>query len=162
MIKTIPYSIMQIIIPVPTYLKKYLCVKYGNIKHVSKRTSLGIYLLDLLETDFNPKEILPTTGDDAYILDLSEFYANTLGVSLNVAKINNISNYLDKIFREHLFEFILIHKERTGRELPAIREFLEYYSITENDFKYETLYRDYKRFKERNPIKKGTRKIKRS
>ncbi len=143
---------MQITIPIKSYLKKYLTKKYGSELILSRKSSLGIHLLELLEGDFNPKELVPATGDDIYLLNIGEFYSNTKGVTIHTSRINNISAYLDKVFLESLFEHVKIYKANYNQELPAIRQFLEFYDITDNDLRYDSVYRTYKRYKQKGQI----------
>jgi len=140
---------MYMTIPVPTYIKKFLTQKYGESLFISKKTTLGIHLLELLEKEFDPKAISPVLGDDIYIINLSEYYRNTKGVVINPMRANDIANYLDRLFREQLFDFMKIWKSLHGQELPAIRVFLNYHGITEDDLKYDSIYRDYKRYKKK-------------
>ena len=140
---------MYMTIPVPTYVKKFLTQKYGEALFISKKTTLGIHLLELLEKEFDPKSIYPVLGNDCYRINLSEYYANTKGVVINPMRANDIANYLDRLFREQLFDFMKIHKYQHGQELPAIRIFLDYHGITEDDLKYDSIYRDYKRYKKK-------------
>lgn len=140
-------------IPVKSYLLKYLNKKHGSVLNVSKETALGIHLLELLEKDYDPSKVIKVETDAFYKLNISEFYSKTKGFEIYPDRLHDISIFLDKIFREHLFEFMDIHRQNFGMALPGMRIFLEYFNITENELKYDSIYRDYKRFKIK---KKGT------
>lgn len=143
---------MKITIPVKGYLKKYLTGKYGPEFTLSKKTSLGIHLLHLLEKEFDPKSIPYFSGEENYTISLGEYYSNTYGVTIHPSNINDIANYLDKVFQEHLFEYVKMYKSKHNQELPGIRQFLEFYSITEVDVRYDSIYRTYKRYKAKGQI----------
>lgn len=143
---------MNITIPVKKYLLKYLTNKYGPQLTLSKTTSLGIHILELLEKDFDPRDIPKLKCEECYTIHLGEFYRNSKGVTIHPSNLNNISNYLDRVFQEHLFEHVKIYKSLYNQELPGIRQFLEFYDISENDVKYDSIYRTYKRYKAKGQI----------
>ena len=53
------------------------------------------------------------------------------------------------MFREELFTHLLVAKNLEKEKFfQSLRNFLEVYDITEDDIKYESLYRDFKRKKD--------------
>ena len=60
---------------------------------------------------------------------------------------------LDKYFREKLYEYAIINSLNNDKYFKkSMREFLDFYQITDDDIDLESLYRDFKRQKKQPQI----------
>lgn len=134
-------------IPVKKYVKKYLISKYGDSHQISKNTLLGLLTLELLEKDFDPNDY-PIKFDAIYSVIITERYVYGKGFSISSDKLNVIGSSIDRLFREDLFAHVdRVLISTTLNALDIIRDFLDYYKITDNELKLESIYKAYKRHK---------------
>lgn len=145
----------SISIPVKAHVKKYLCFRYGTEHTFTKNSLLGVLLIHVLDkkcpkSDFDFKDY-----KEKYEILISEQYYYRHGSEIPLKKRRYLAICLDKMFNEDFHLFIeLGMSEFNLSAAEAIRRFLKKYEITENEVKYESLYRSYQRFKVENNLKK--------
>lgn len=133
-------------IPVKNHVKKYLIKRYGPMHQVSKKTFIGLFLLQLLEKKIEkPEKEVDKTN--VYEIEVPEYYFNTKGYSIDNNKLKLLGICLEKLFIEDFYSFI--DNELAKGDLSAkkaIRLFFGIYDITENDLNSDSMYRNYQRF----------------
>lgn len=147
-------------IPCKKYVKKYLIEKYGDSHQISKNTLLGLLTLELLEKNFDPKQ-RQIDFDTIYVVNIGEYYVNTKGVSVSTDKLNAIGASMERLFREDLFAYVdVVVRVTEYTVMEVIRDYLDYYKITECELKLSTIYKAYQRHQNFNilgHIKKSAR-----
>lgn len=146
-------------IPVKNHVKKYLIKRYGSVHQVTKKTFIGLLLLQLLEKKIDKQEKLQEKAA-LYDLSVPEYYFNTKGYSVDQDKLRFLGICLEKLFMEDFYTFIdnELHKPNTSA-YKAIQLFFSIYSISENDLKVESMYRNYQRFSGENIKQKKVCKV---
>jgi hypothetical protein len=137
-------------IPVKNHVKKYLMKRYGSVHQVTKKTFIGLLLLQLLEKKIDRQERL-VDKSSIYDISVPEYYFNTKGYSVDPDKLRFLGICLEKLFMEDFYSFVdheLI--KGTASAYKAIQLFFSIYGISENDLKVESMYRNYQRFSGEN------------
>lgn len=133
-------------IPVKNYVKKYLVKKYGTVHTVSKKTFLGLLLLELINDDVQkPDRVLEEM--DKYEIEVPEYYFNTRGFNINQNKSKFLGLCLEKLFFEDYLAFVDLELAKGKLDaLKSVKLFLQLYNISENELKLESMYRKYQRY----------------
>jgi hypothetical protein len=137
-------------IPVKNHVKKYLVKRYGTIHQVSKKTFIGLFLLQLLEKKIAKPEKEIKKGF-FYELEVPEYYFNTKGFNVDANKLAVLGICLEKLFIEDFYSFVdneLAKGDMTAKK--AIKLFFSIYDLTENDLNQDSMYRNYQRFSGEN------------
>lgn len=137
---------MIIRIPVKPFVKKYLKTRYGDTHTISKSSFLGFLIYDRLNKDFDPK--CDYKGmDDIYEVELTNWMFKNQGHTISKQHLNALGHALYLLFREDCFAYVDSERLNFGTATRALKEFLNKYNIREDDLKFESIYRDYKRKK---------------
>ncbi|EJG02274.1 hypothetical protein [Flavobacterium sp. F52] len=145
---------IKIYIPVKKPVKKYLIRKYGTVHTISKKSFLGLLLLDLISKDADTSDI-DFKGLDKYCLDIPEMYFNTKGYEINRSKLKFLGVCLERLFFEDFYSFVDIELAKgVNNAYKSVQLFLDLYCINENEMKLESMYRNYQRHCEENIKKK--------
>ena len=136
---------IQISIPVKKHVKKYLIKKYGEIHTISKKTFLGLLLLELISTEADTSDI-DFNGFDRYKIDIPELYFNTKGYTINRNKLKFLGVCLERLFFEDFYAFVDVElaKGKTNA-WQSVELFLNMNDINENEMKLGSMYRNYQR-----------------
>lgn len=137
-------------IPVKLHVKKYLIKRYGSIHKLSKKTFIGLFLLQLLEKKIDKPE-RETDKSQVYDIEVPEYYFNTKGYCIDKDKLKFLGICLEKLFMEDLFSFI--DNELMKGELNAkksLRLFFCIYDLSENELNLDSIYRNYQRYSGEN------------
>lgn len=136
---------IKIYIPVKKPVKKYLIRKYGEIHTISKKSFLGLLLLDLISKDADTSDI-DFKGLEKYCIDLPEMYFNTKGYNINRKKVRFLGVCLERLFFEDFYSFVDVELAKgTNNAWKSVKLFLDLYDINENEIKLESMYRNYQR-----------------
>ncbi|HSD07918.1 hypothetical protein [Flavobacterium sp.] len=136
---------IQIRIPVKKHVKKYLIKKYGNIHTISKKTFIGILLLELIDKDADTSDI-DFKGFDTYKMDIPEMYFNTKGFNVSRKKLKFLGVCLERLFFEDFHSFVDVELAKgKSNAWQSVKLFLLLYDINENELKLESMYRNYQR-----------------
>ena len=158
-------------LPVQSYLKKFLVKQYGCNLIVNRNSLLGLYIINLLDNNYTKKGTIK--NGFAYKITIPKTIINEVGFNLPPGKFNSLESWLDKLFRSHVFNYIEItidnellvnlnspvyHYERKHGinkqdVIKAITQFFNSYDIKEEDFKFETMYRQFMRYQEKKNSK---------
>lgn len=146
-------------IAVKPYVKKFLNVKYGAEAVVSKKTRIGIILIELLDSKIDRSGIELTGCSEKYTINVSERYFNTKGFNVSFNKKKFLAVYLEKQFIEELRSYVDVQLAVGVPAMRAMRVFLKYYAISENEIKLDSIYRNYQRYSDENILKKRNNSI---
>ena len=143
------FSVQQNI-PVSNHVYKYLVARCGDQPLIATRTTfIGSTILSLLSrnSDIRQTNLKSHTKIFQVIIKEESYLRNGVFINYKSAKLFN--DLIDKMFREELYCHIIINKYKNkDLFLKNLRHFLAVYNITEDDIKFETLYRDFKRKKD--------------
>lgn len=143
--------------PLKSYLCKFLKKKYGNYHKVSVRSSLGIYLSDLLDKTYR-KEHKVLNTDSFYPFHFPKTIIEKQGFDMSAAKMKKFEMFLQKLFLSSMDDYITatIHNCLVTKKdnsiykqdvLNAMKQFLNTYEVSEDELKLDNLYKNYYRKK---------------
>lgn len=142
------FSITQHI-PVADHIYKYL-VKICGGDHIraSRSTYVGSLILSLQGRNQDVR-LTNKKFSKVFHADISESYWSKMGLFITQQNAQLFNEQIDKKFRDELFRNMLMNQQLDEKLfLQSMRRFLDFYDITEDDIKVETLYRDFKRKKD--------------
>lgn len=133
-------------IPVKSHVKKYLVKRYGSVHQVTKKSFIGLFLLEMLQRKVEPpmREVKKETNYDIHV---PEFYFNKKGYHVDHVKLKFLSVCLERLFFEDFYHFVdneMLKEKPNARE--SIKFFLSVYEIQEDELKLESMYRNYQRY----------------
>lgn len=131
-------------IPCKTFVKKYLIARYGLNHTITRQSLLGVMVHEKLTKNYNPAERIRIT-DDVYEVVLTDWCFKNVGHSIDLQTLNALGSALYYLFREDMHLHVRSKIVKGEKATQAIKDFLLMYGITEDDLKFETVYRDYKR-----------------
>lgn len=142
-------------IPMRSYLVKYLTKLHGSEYKVTKHTFLGLCIVDVLTKDYQKS---PSKVKASYFKCIVPNQLCVIhGYFPKYSHFSLLEKKIDKIFKQTMYQYIDINIQsgyNKKREVKkCIEDFLGYYRISEDDFKYETAYRNYIRYVEQKSIK---------
>ena len=135
-------------IPVSDHVYKYIVKRYGSDSFTATRNDIiGNLVLSSLSKNSDIK-FSNTKFSKVINVRIKEYSYTRNGMFVSAKSGQVFNRMVDKLFRDELFIHVFMNKE-DGKELvlKGIRKFLKIYNITEDDVKYESIYRDYKRKK---------------
>lgn len=141
-------------IPVKAYVKKYLVKRYGSVHTITKKSFIGLFLLELLQRKVEPP-FKDFKGKSSYDINVPEFYFNKKGYAVDHIKLKFLGICLEKMFFEDFYHFVdteIRTKQLNARK--SVKLFLAIYEIEEDEIKLESLYRSYQRYCNENIKKK--------
>lgn len=144
------YSITQHI-PVANHVYKFLVKRCGTDRIVATRKSfIGSLLISLHSRDMDVKKPRRNEYTRLFHIEVPFHLYEKAGVYITNYKAALFNSMVDQIFREEIFVHTIIRKHQDEElYLRTIRNLLDAYDITEEDIKLDTLYRDFKRKKEK-------------
>jgi hypothetical protein len=150
---------INISIPVKKHVKKYLIKKYGEVHKVTKKTFLGLLLLELINDKVEESD-RQFVDCDKYLLTIPEFYFNKKGFSIDKNKARFLGTCLEKLFFEDFYSFVDLELAKGGTNAwKSVKLFLFIYNIDENEMRLESMYRNYQRFSKEKITEKKLHKI---
>lgn len=141
---------------VPRYVKKILEFKYGDDYKAREDTLLGMVVLNSLQKKSERNYIYKRQNPDiAYFsMKVGIDKASRTGFQINHNKARQISKAIERDIREKLYNEAMTNEMNFGVEFRAtLQNFLDLYDITEEELSYETIRKDFNRWKHQN-IKK--------
>lgn len=130
--------------PVEPHVRKYLIKRYGSAHIATRKTLLGSLVLTSLEKTYvkQDKRIEPLYK---YSVLIPEYYVNVIGHTLPRNTQQHLGECCTKLFNMAMFEFVDNEVWAGAKAMPTLKRFLNRYEITEDDMKFESLYRAYQR-----------------
>ena len=138
---------VNIIIPAKPHIKKYWEKRFGREYKISNDMFFGKLIVNVLDMKIDkPLDIDRKIYSEVIRIKIPKFYFNTKGHSIGHNKIRFLSLLIDKLFYEEMHSFIDV-SIALGEisAIQALRIFLAYYGLSEDDCKSESLYRSYQR-----------------
>lgn len=139
--------VSSIEIPVPLFLEKYLTKRYGNNHVVSANSFIGMLVIDI-STKYYVKPVKKVPKKDGvYSLLVTEFYHKKKVFRITPKKLKLLAKLLVKLFYEDLvtsvYRDVSLGKYTTAK--GALKEFLSFYDINEEELKLDSAYMEYQR-----------------
>ena len=140
-------------IPIKPFLKKFLTKKYGEVHHVKKTSLLGGIIIDILDKQYRKQSIdvdrkswykvsVPATIVKEVGFDISFLKLKKLGDKIYTIFYNDLENYITLTVENDLKFFNEKHSSiNKQNRMKAIAQFLDFYNITEEELKLESVYR---------------------
>ena len=144
----VDFSITQNI-PVADHVYKYL-LRICGTDHVqaNRSTYIGSLILSLQGRNHDVR-LSKKKYTKIFKAQISECYYEKTGMFITQQNAQLFNEQVDKKFRDELFRNMLMNRELDEKLfLKSMRSYLDFYDITEEDIKIETLYRDFKRKKD--------------
>lgn len=141
-----PPFFISLKIPVKPHVKKYISVRYGSEHTLTKQSLLGLLVFNSLDKKtIDPYQDV-NDSSDRYTIKISRQYFYERGYKVNRRTLHFLSVCLEKLFYEAFTENIDISVKKHGiHATAAMRGFLSQYDISENDLRFESMYRRYQR-----------------
>lgn len=147
---------VQINIPVSDHIYKYLIAKCGQLPFTAVRGHfVGSVVLSMLSRNDDVRHESKKKYTKVFKVTVKEesYLRNGVFIDLKCAKVFN--DLMDSMFREELYNHVRLNKlHHNIKYIECIRNFMLVYNITEEDIKEETVYRDFKRKKQRIEARK--------
>ena len=144
----VDFSIIQEI-PVSDHVYKYLLKLCGSDRiEANRSTYVGSLVLSLQGRNY---DVRPSKKKFTKLFKarISETYYDKNGMYITSENALLFNDQLDKKFRDELFRNMLMNRHLDEKLfLKSMRAYLDFYDITEEDIKVESLYRDFKRKKD--------------
>ena len=143
----VSFSITQNI-PVADHVYKYL-VKICGCDHIqaNRSTYIGSLILSLQGRNYDVR-LSKKKFRKIFKADVSECYHEKTGMFISKENAQLFNDQVDKKFRDELFRAMLMNRHLDEKLFSkSMRHYLDFYEITEEDIKIESLYRDFKRKK---------------
>lgn len=136
-------------IPVADHVYKYLVKRYGgNTLTATRNDIIGNIVLSSLNRNSDIKLAKPKFNKLFHVVIRENHYLRN-GVFIGVKHGQVFNSMVDKLFRDEMYFHVFINNsEDKDKFLDGMRKYLNFYDITEDDIKLESLYRDFKRKKE--------------
>ncbi|QWA38858.1 hypothetical protein [Chryseobacterium sp. ZHDP1] len=141
---------------VPRYVKKILQFKYGDDYKAREDTLLGMVVLNTLQKKSERNYTYKRTNSDItyFSLKVGIDKASRKGFQHNQSKAYQISKAIERDIREKLYTEAVTNEINYGIDFKTtIQNFLDLYDIAEDELSYETIRKDFNRWKHQN-IKK--------
>lgn len=140
-----PYCSMQV--PVPSFINKYLTVKYGKTLKLSKKSVLGLCIIE-----FSTKRYIKPNkhhkNNSTYTIHVYDYYFTRRKYNIRADKLKFIASLMVQIFYEDLFTSVDVAVTTNNTyAVTAIKNYLDYFNIEEDDLKLRTAIERYKRYK---------------
>lgn len=133
-------------IAVKPHVKKFLNTKYGPEAIISKKTRMGLILMELLDSKIDRSGVDITGCFEKYTIKVSQRCFNIKGFNVSFNKKKFLAVYLEKQFTEELRSYVDMQLSMGVTAMQAMRIFLKYYAISENEIKLDSIYRSYQRY----------------
>jgi len=139
-------TFISIKIPVKPHIKKYIAVRYGEEHTLTKKSLLGILIFNILDKKTEKPDQGFADYTEKYVIQISQQYFYEFGFQITLRKRRFLAICLEKLFMEDFYSHIDIAVDKMNSSAAeAMRIFLNKYGISENEVKFDSLYRAYLR-----------------
>ncbi|MFN0276767.1 MAG: hypothetical protein ACKVPJ_13555 [Chitinophagales bacterium] len=146
-----------VVLPIKPYLRKYLIYHYKKepIK-IGRDSFVGSYLMNLLQSKGDPApDNWKVPSDKTLKFILGEWNFQRKGIYITSKNIAEFNNFVDGLFRMVVYESILDQYNqhlvngyvKRGLFSSELRRHLDKYKITEDDLPFDTIDKDFYRFR---------------
>lgn len=130
--------------PVKSHVYKYLQKKCGEKLVVNKNDFFGSTVLDIFSKNYSDLEAV--NDDYLFPVEISMRYMDKMGIYIDQKIIRKFNSRMDNIFREEMKTFVFTNFEfNSFPKEKSLKQFLDFYNISEEDIKLETLVKYYQR-----------------
>lgn len=139
---------ISISIPVEPHVKRFLAKRYGPVHTATKVTFIGMEVLQALTSEYERPYLPPEKKiiySDEYKVLIPERYFNANGHTVSMNNLLHLGNSMGRLFTETMFDNLDMQINEGTHGLEALRRFLKFYNIAEDDVKFESLYKAYQR-----------------
>lgn len=136
---------IEVKIPIKKYLKKFIAKTHETEPFVisTGKCHFSALIMDPIKKDYH-KTFLKPDGSD--YTDLSVMIPlNERKFTVDKETILRINQRLKSMFDQQLFDMVSIYNQKKGNIFDGIQEFVDYYNISEDDLKFETIVKKYYR-----------------
>lgn len=138
---------------VPSYVKKILQFRYGDEYKASESTLLGMVVLNTLNTKTERNYVYKRENSDIsyFFIKIGIDKAKRKGFEFDQKKSVQISKALEREIREKLYTEAITNEINFGVDFKTtLQNFLDLYDIEEDELSYDTLRKDFNRYKIKN------------
>jgi hypothetical protein len=134
-------SCIVIYFPVQAHVYKYLQAKVGESLKVSRKDFWGNLILDMLSKRYTPNHEM--NSELVFPVEISMRYMSEYGVFFDSRIVKKFNSQVDKMMREEMRTHVFICNEKNGVPKDrALKQFMDFFNIVEDDIKFETLKKD--------------------
>lgn len=133
-------------IPVKSHVKKYLIKRYGESHTISKHTFLGVFVYGLLHKKMEKQDYI-TKGFEKFSFSITSDFFYKRGHTISTYHKKYIGRCFEMLFFEDFYLFVdndLL--KGSGNASKSVKLFLKSYNLTENELKFDSMYRNYQRY----------------
>ncbi len=135
---------ISISIPVERHVHKYLMIRYGKKHTASKRSLLGLQVIQALRGKYKkPVKRIPNFLE--YDVEIPEHCFRSGKQAISKSNLLHLGICMGTLFDEDLCKYLDIQVSQGKKALPELKAWLAFHLINENDVKVETLYKVYQR-----------------
>ncbi|MBQ0907471.1 hypothetical protein KBJ98_02015 [Flavobacterium sp. F-328] len=137
---------ISITIPVKPHIKKYISIRYGTEHTLTKKSLIGILLFNVLDKKTEKPNQNFKEYSEKYLIHISPQYFYEKGFSIPLRKRRFLAICLEKLFIEDFYAYVDISVSNMNcTAVEAMRIFFKQYSISEDEIKFYSFYRQYQR-----------------
>ena len=148
---------IQINMPMKPYLRKFLLKKYGNTYKISFYSLLGKFFLEILDKQYR-KGDGKIRSSSSYTFIIPKTIVEKVGFDMPPQKMKRFEEMLESLFKSELeahidltveFDLYVNINDKNYKldVMKAMKQFLDFYKINEDELKLESVYRSYQRNK---------------
>lgn len=148
---------IDIQLPFPSYLKKFLLHRFNSVDgriYITSKKNYGIVLLKILEKNDKKENITKALSyNDTLHVKIGPYYFNTHGYFISQKNISFFVKSVKEEFENSLFDHITINLicNKDEKIEAVILKFVAFYGINESELSLDALKKAYHRHrKERN------------
>jgi hypothetical protein len=136
-------------IPMKPHLVKFLTKLFGDRCRATKTSWFGLDIVNILTKDYQkPQKIF--ANDSYYLCIVPKTLCITYGHFFFYNELPSIEVKVNRIFNQFMRSHIDLSIKKGEDAMDSLRIFLDYYEISEDDYKLESAYRNYTRHKEKS------------
>lgn len=145
---------IEVKIPVKKYLKKFIAKTHQTEPFVlsTGKCHFSALIMDPIKKDYHKTVLKPDEGgytDLSVMIPLSE-----RKFTVDKETILRINQRLKSMFDQQLFDMVSMFNQKKGDMFDGIQQFVDYYNMSEDDLKFETIVKMYYRARLPEKIKK--------
>lgn len=143
---------VKINIPTKRYLKAFLQNRFGEELLLSHHDPYGKCLYVLLSDNRKRKDMQPISGDykEEMNVSLHRDAFRHYGFSISKTGVRAFNTFVEELFKEMVHSYIDGRLEVKPKLKDAIADMRIYFKIDDDDWDYESIKKDYYRYRKRN------------
>ena len=134
-------------IPFLPHIKKFILVHYKVEEPLPVPAKLNNLLGKIINAVLIGEKEVQKANDRCTTHLTMEFGKRLAERELRISKLMLLNRYFDKMFKDHMVQWILAQTDLGITEMEAIRRFLNFYKITEDEYSLLIAHRQWMRHK---------------